>query len=74
MEYASSDVEGLVLSRVTSCSRSFPDECQGCPEYDEKYPTLDVALTGYFGLYFGPFYIVKRCKRFNRKSYEEVKR
>lgn len=72
MDHVLSRVEGRFVSEMTSCSKSFPSECQGCPEYNEWYPTLDIALTGYFGLYFGPFYIVKRCNRFNWKTYEAV--
>ena len=59
------------MSRPMSCSRDFPDECKGCPEYVEEInDAVDVALTGWFGFYPGPSYAIKRCKRFNWKSYE----
>jgi len=74
MAYASSHVVGWTLSRLESCSRVFPDECKLCQEYVETYPAFDVGLAGCFGLYFGPSYIVRRCKRFNWKSCEEIRR
>ena len=57
-----------------SCSKDFPDECKGCPDYVEEIdnPTLGTALTGWFGFYSGPTYVVKRCTRFNRKSYDRI--
>jgi hypothetical protein len=73
MDYVASQVVGLVMSRLSSCSKSFPGECEGCPDYDERYPTLGMALSGCFGPYCGPFYIVKKCKRYNWKAFEEVK-
>ena len=63
---------GSVLSRPICCSKDFPDECKECSEYEEVYPTLDVALTGCFGLYAAASYTVKRCRRFNWKSYERT--
>ena len=63
------------MSRPTSCFRDFPDECKGCPEYVEETAGNDrlaVALTGWFGFYSSPSYTVKRCTRFNWKSYERA--
>ena len=68
MDCASPHVVRLIVSRLESCCKAFPDECKECPEYAEIYPTPDFGLTGCFGLYFGPSYILKRCKRFNWKS------
>ena len=66
------------MSQLVSCSRDFPDDCKGCSDYVEEIDTtLDVALTGWFGFYFGPTYAVMRCKRFNRRSYvrlQEIRR
>ena len=58
------------MSELVSCSKDFPDECKGCPDYvEETDTTLNVALTGWFGFYSGPSYTIKKCKRFNWKSY-----
>lgn len=67
------------MSKLVSCSKDFPDECKGCPDYVESFSdtTVDTALTGWFGFYSGPAYVVKRCTRFNRKSYvtiQEIRR
>jgi len=67
------------MSKLVSCSKDFPDECKGCPDYFESYAntTLDSALASWFGFYSGPPYVVKRCTRFNRKSYvrtQEIRR
>jgi hypothetical protein len=74
MENAQDFVEGWIMSKLvkTSCSKDFPDECKGCPDYVESNTTLDTALAGWFGFYSGPAYVVKRCTRFNRKSYGRI--
>jgi hypothetical protein len=63
------------MSRPTSCSRDFSQECKGCAEYVEennRLNGLDAALTGWFGFYSGSSYTIKRCKRFNWKSYDRI--
>jgi hypothetical protein len=62
------------MSKLVSCSKDFPDGCKDCPDYVESYTntTLDSALTGWFGFYFGPGYVVKRCTRFKRKIYVRI--
>jgi len=62
------------MSKLVSCFKDFPDECKGCPDYVEEIrdASFDVALTGWFGFYSGPAYVVKRCTRFNRKSYGRI--
>ena len=75
MEMGQVSVGGRVLSRVKSCSRDFPDECKGCPEYVEEThgkERLAAALTGWFGFYSGSSYTIKRCTRFNWKTYERT--
>jgi len=74
MDYASSYVVDSALSVVESCCRAFPNECEACPDYEEIRPKLEVALAGCFGLYFGPSYLVKKCKRFNWKTSDEIRR
>lgn len=61
------------MSKLVSCSKDFPNECKGCPDYVEEVDTiLDTALTGWFGFYSGPVYVVKRCTRFKRKTYGRI--
>jgi len=74
MENAQDFVVDPVMSKHVSCSKDFPDECEGCPDYVESFAntTVDTALTGWFGLYSGPGYLVKKCTRFNRKSYVRI--
>jgi len=55
-----------------SCSRCFPNECEDCSEYEETYPSLGATAMGYFGMSFGPSYLVKKCRRFGWKSYEQI--
>jgi hypothetical protein len=73
MENARDFVEGCVLSSLVSCCKDFPEECKGCPDYVEEIDArFDVALTGWFGLYSNPAYAVRKCTRFNRKSYGRI--
>jgi len=58
------------MNQPTSCCKDFPDECKECSEYEEIYPTLNVAFTGCFGIYAGPSYIIKKCKRFKWQTSE----
>ena len=61
------------MSKLASCSKDFPDECAGCSDYVEEIQNgIGSALAGWFGFYFGPTYVVKRCTRFNRKSYVKL--
>ena len=63
------------MSRLVSCSRDFPNECRGCPEYVEEpegLRGLEEAVMGGFGFFSGPSYTVKRCKRFNWKAYDRI--
>lgn len=57
------------LNKAISCAKDFPDGCKDCPDYEEVYSALDAGLTGCFGLYSGPTYTLKKCRRFNWKSY-----
>ena len=49
------------MSKLVSCSKDFPDECKGCPDYVESYAntTLDTALASWFAFYSGPAYVVR---------------
>jgi hypothetical protein len=75
MEYVRSIAVDSVLSRYESCSWDFPDGCKGCLEYVEEtgeHNRLYTALIGLFGHYSAPSYVVKRCTRFDWKSYETI--
>jgi hypothetical protein len=62
------------MSKLISCSRDFPDECKGCPDYVEEIEGVGElhALTALFGFQSGPSYVIKKCKRFNWKSYDRT--
>lgn len=63
------------MSRLTSCSKNFPQECSGCPEYVEENDGangLVAALTRWCGFYNGPYYTIKRCIRFNWVSCDKI--
>jgi hypothetical protein len=72
MDYVPGDEVDCVVSERASCSMDFPQGCRDCPDYEEVYPTLDTLFTGCFGLCFGPSYIIKKCRRFNWKSYDRT--
>ena len=59
---------GSGVNRLVDCSKDFPYECEGCPEYVEDFDArleFYAALAGCFGFYGRAPNRFRRCKRFN---------
>jgi len=70
-------VEDSLVSRRVECSRDFPCDCEGCPEYVEEFDLrleLYAELAGCFGtgLISRAPNRFRRCKRFKWSSRVEI--
>jgi len=67
---------GIVLLEVQRpCFNEFPDQCIGCPEYNETRQNQATQLLTEIGMMY-PLYvekIVKECKRYHKRKVEYLR-